>query len=46
VDLPGGGGKIRLSEDSIAGEEERPEGRVYLLKAPDGRLWPYPVASA
>ncbi|MDR3247840.1 MAG: radical SAM protein, partial [Treponema sp.] len=43
VDLPGGGGKIRLSEDSIAGEEDRPEGRVYLLKGPDNSLWPYTV---
>jgi lysine 2,3-aminomutase len=43
VDLPGGGGKIRLDENSIAGEENRPEGRVYLLKGPDGRLWPYPA---
>ncbi|GHT55074.1 lysine 2,3-aminomutase [Spirochaetia bacterium] len=43
VDLPGGGGKIRLSEESIAGEEERPEGRVYLLKDRNGKLWPYPV---
>jgi lysine 2,3-aminomutase len=43
VDLPGGGGKIRLSEASIAREEERPEGRVCLLKAPDGSLWPYPA---
>ena len=32
VDLPGGGGKIRLCEEAIAGEEERPGGRVYLLK--------------
>ncbi|GHU17068.1 KamA family radical SAM protein [Spirochaetia bacterium] len=43
VDLPGGGGKIRLSEESIAGEEERPEGRVYLLKDRNGKLWPYPA---
>jgi lysine 2,3-aminomutase len=43
VDLPGGGGKIRLSQESFAGEEERPEGRVCLLKAPDGSLWPYPA---
>jgi lysine 2,3-aminomutase len=43
VDLPGGGGKIRLSEDSIAGEEDRSGGRVYLLKAPDGKLWEYPA---
>ena len=43
VDLPGGGGKIRLSEGVIAGEEERPGGRVYLLKGGDGRLWEYPA---
>jgi lysine 2,3-aminomutase len=43
VDLPGGGGKIWLDEDSIAGEEQRPEGRVYLLKGPDGTRWPYPA---
>jgi lysine 2,3-aminomutase len=41
VDLPGGGGKIRLSEASIAGED--PGSRAYLLKAPDGSLWPYPA---
>jgi lysine 2,3-aminomutase len=43
VDLPGGGGKIRLSEDSIAGTEEGPGGAVYLLRASDGSLWPYPA---
>jgi len=43
VDLPGGGGKIRLHEGVIAGEEDRPSGRVYLLKGPDGKLWGYPV---
>jgi lysine 2,3-aminomutase len=43
VDLPGGGGKIRLSEDSIAGEEDRPGGRVCLLRAPNGKLWEYPA---
>jgi lysine 2,3-aminomutase len=43
VDLPGGGGKIRLSEDRIAGEADRPGGRVCLLRAPDGRLWEYPA---
>jgi lysine 2,3-aminomutase len=43
VDLPGGGGKIRLSEQSIAGREDRPGGPVYLLRAPDGSLWPYPA---
>ena len=43
VDLPGGGGKIRLSEQSIAGREDRPGGPVFLLRAPDGSLWPYPA---
>jgi lysine 2,3-aminomutase len=43
VDLPGGGGKIRLSKDCIAGEEDRPGGRVYLLKDKNGKLWPYPA---
>jgi lysine 2,3-aminomutase len=39
VDLPGGDGKIRLSEDAIAGEEDD----VFLLKGYDGRLWKYPA---
>jgi len=39
VDLPGGGGKIRLSEDAIAGED----GGVLLLKGHDGKLWRYPA---
>jgi lysine 2,3-aminomutase len=43
VDLPGGGGKIRLGEESIAGEEERTTDRVYLLKDKTGKLWPYPI---
>jgi lysine 2,3-aminomutase len=43
VDLPGGGGKIRLSEESIAGEEDRSGAKVFLLKAPDGKLWEYPA---
>jgi lysine 2,3-aminomutase len=43
VDLPGGGGKVRLSEQIIAGTEEGPGGPVYLLRAPDGSLWPYPA---
>jgi lysine 2,3-aminomutase len=42
VDLPGGGGKIRLGEDSIAGEGEETGEAVYYLKGPDGRLWAYP----
>jgi lysine 2,3-aminomutase len=43
VDLPGGGGKIRLCEGLIAGEEARPRGRVYLLKDSAGKLWEYPA---
>jgi len=43
VDLPGGGGKIRLHEGVITGEEDRPAGRVYLLKDAKGKLWEYPV---
>ncbi|GHV51332.1 KamA family radical SAM protein [Spirochaetia bacterium] len=46
VDLPGGGGKIRLSDESIAVEEDRPGGRVYLLKDKNGKLWPYPADQA
>jgi lysine 2,3-aminomutase len=42
VDLPGGGGKIRLDETSIAGEGEEPGGPAYYLKGPDGSLWTYP----
>ncbi|MDR1178452.1 MAG: KamA family radical SAM protein [Spirochaetaceae bacterium] len=40
LDLPGGGGKIRLHEGVIAGEG--PEGTTLLLRDRDGRLWPYP----
>jgi lysine 2,3-aminomutase len=43
VDLPGGGGKIPLHEDVIAGEKETPRGSVYLLKDPKGGLWEYPA---
>jgi lysine 2,3-aminomutase len=43
LDLPGGGGKIRLREGIIAGEEKRPEGRVYLLEGPGKKRWRYPV---
>jgi lysine 2,3-aminomutase len=43
VDLPGGGGKIRLHEDSIAAERLGPQGPVYLLKDGAGKLWEYPA---
>jgi len=39
VDLPGGGGKIRLSEDMIASEKNG----VFLLRGYDGTLWKYPA---
>jgi lysine 2,3-aminomutase len=39
VDLPGGGGKIHLSEDAIAGEKDG----VFLLKGHDEKLWKYPA---
>jgi lysine 2,3-aminomutase len=42
VDLPGGGGKIRLNDGSIAEVRESPQGTVYMLKDADGRLWAYP----
>jgi lysine 2,3-aminomutase len=44
ADLPGGGGKIRLHKDIIAGETAGPGGEpAYLLPGPDGKLWPYPA---
>jgi lysine 2,3-aminomutase len=43
VDLPGGGGKIRLHEGCIAGKREGPAGPEYLLRGPGGKLWPYPA---
>jgi lysine 2,3-aminomutase len=43
VDLPGGGGKIPLGDDSIAGEKAGPGGPSLLLRGPGGRLWPYPA---
>ncbi|MDR0561769.1 MAG: KamA family radical SAM protein [Spirochaetaceae bacterium] len=42
VDLPGGGGKLILHGGVIAGAHDSPRGAVYMLKAPDGRLWAYP----
>ena len=40
LDLPGGGGKIALSESVIAGNEDC--GKALLLRGPDGKLWRYP----
>jgi lysine 2,3-aminomutase len=41
VDLPGGGGKIRLHENVISGEDL--SAGVYLLAGQDGKLWKYPA---
>jgi lysine 2,3-aminomutase len=43
VDLPGGGGKIRLHENSIAGEKMTARGTVYLLKDSSENHWEYPA---
>ena len=43
VDLPGGGGKIRLHQHVIAGKKMTAAGEVYLLKDRDGNMWEYPV---
>jgi lysine 2,3-aminomutase len=44
VDLPGGGGKIRLHKGVIAGETRGPGGEpAYLLPGPGSKLWPYPA---
>ncbi|GHV17390.1 lysine 2,3-aminomutase [Spirochaetia bacterium] len=43
VDLPGGGGKIRLDENALAGERDENGKKVYLLRGPDGKLWLYPA---
>ena len=43
VDLPGGGGKLRLHENVIAGEKKAPEGLVYILKDHNGKEWYYPA---
>jgi lysine 2,3-aminomutase len=45
VDLPGGGGKIRLGENVIAAERVGASGPVYLLRDGNGKLWEYPAAT-
>ena len=42
VDLPGGGGKIRLHDNVIAGEKMTDKGLVYILKDRSGGEWQYP----
>jgi lysine 2,3-aminomutase len=43
LDLPGGGGKVRLHENIIAGEKMTVNGAVYILKDSKGREWYYSV---
>jgi lysine 2,3-aminomutase len=43
VDLPGGGGKVRLHENVITGEKKTPDGYVYILKDNKGKEWYYPM---
>ena len=43
LDLPGGGGKIRLHENVICGERVTDAGRIYVLKDASGREWGYPA---
>jgi lysine 2,3-aminomutase len=43
VDLPGGGGKLRLQDGVIAGFQQDPRGQVYALNLPNGKFWTYPV---
>jgi len=43
VDLPGGGGKIRLHENVIAGERASAKGLEFVLKDKNGRDWFYPA---
>ncbi|MCL2762672.1 MAG: KamA family radical SAM protein [Treponema sp.] len=43
VDLPGGGGKIRLHEHSITGEKMTANGTAYILKDTGDGEWYYPA---
>ena len=43
VDLPGGGGKIRLRDGAIAGERISGKGAEYVLKDKNGAEWFYPA---
>jgi lysine 2,3-aminomutase len=43
VDLPGGGGKIKLGENVIAEKKTSAAGQVYLLRDRLGKVWEYPV---
>jgi lysine 2,3-aminomutase len=43
VDLPGGGGKIRLHENVIVGEKETANGIAHIIKDDSGKEWYYPA---
>jgi lysine 2,3-aminomutase len=43
VDLPGGGGKVRLRDGVIAGKTTTAAGPAYLLRDAGGKLWEYPA---
>jgi lysine 2,3-aminomutase len=44
LDLPGGGGKVHLHENSIEDEYVDPSGqRLYRIRGRDGNLWSYPA---
>jgi lysine 2,3-aminomutase len=43
VDLPGGGGKIHLRDDVVAGETSTAAGPAYLLWDAGGKQWTYPA---
>jgi lysine 2,3-aminomutase len=43
LDLPGGGGKIMLHEDSIKTQRDSPLGQVYVLQDAHARVYEYPV---
>ncbi|MDR0456026.1 MAG: KamA family radical SAM protein [Treponema sp.] len=45
LDLPGGGGKIRLHENVIAGEKTAAAGNMYVLKDSTGSEWYYPTTN-
>jgi lysine 2,3-aminomutase len=43
LDLPGGGGKIRLHENVISGERTADKGTEFILKDTNGKEWYYPA---
>ena len=43
VDLPGGGGKIKLHDNVIAGERASAKGTEHVLRDENGKEWYYPA---